>query len=335
MDGHNLDVSERPAGSATVAITGAAGFLGSHLCDHFLAQGWNVVGIDNLLTGVAGNLAHLEGNGRFRFLRRDVVKLFAVDGPIDLVLHFASPASPRDYLRYPIQTLEVDSVGTVNALALAETHGARFVLASTSEVYGDPHVHPQPESYWGNVNPVGPRSVYDEAKRFAEALTMAYQRSRGLDVRIARIFNTYGPRMRGSDGRVIPQFITCALSGVPLPVHGDGRQTRSFCFVADLIEGIYRLATRDGLGGEVFNLGNPEEVSVLELVHTLGSLMGATPDVVYLPLPQDDPTRRRPDIRKAQDRLGWAPTVALREGLRRTIEWFATVAQQQIPSLPV
>jgi len=328
-------VSERPAGSGTVAITGAAGFLGSHLCDHFLARGWRVVGIDNLLTGVAGNLAHLEGNGRFRFLRRDVAKLFTVDGPIDLVLHFASPASPRDYLRYPIQTLEVDSVGTVNALALAEAHRARFVLASTSEVYGDPHVHPQPESYWGNVNPVGPRSVYDEAKRFAEALTMAYHRSRDLDARIVRIFNTYGPRMRANDGRVVPQFITCALSGVPLPVHGDGRQTRSFCFVGDLVEGIYRLATHDGVGGEVINLGNPEEVSVLELIDTLAALIGATLDVVYLPLPQDDPTRRRPDIRKAQDRLGWAPTVPLREGLRRTIESFGAVAKEPSPPLLV
>ena len=238
-------------------------------------------------------------------------------------------------MRYPIQTLEVDSVGTVNALALAEAHRARFVLASTSEVYGDPHVHPQPESYWGNVNPVGPRSVYDEAKRFAEALTMAYHRSRDLDARIVRIFNTYGPRMRANDGRVVPQFITCALSGVPLPVHGDGRQTRSFCFVDDLVEGIYRLATRAGLGGEVFNLGNPEEVSVNELIHTLASLIGATPEVVYLPLPEDDPTRRRPDIRKAQERLGWAPTVPLREGLRRTIESFATVAQGPTPSLRV
>jgi len=321
-------VREGPAGSATMAITGAAGFLGSHLCDHFLARGWRVIGIDNFLTGVAGNLAHLERNDRFRFQRIDVAKPFAVDAPVDLVLHFASPASPRDYLRYPIQTLEVDSAGTVNALALAEAYGARFVLASTSEVYGDAHVHPQPESYWGNVNPVGPRSVYDEGKRFAEALTMAYQRSRGLDARIARIFNTYGPRMRADDGRVVPEFITCALSGRPLPVHGDGHQTRSFCFVGDLVEGIYRLATHDGIGGEVFNLGNPEEVSVLELIRILGSLIGATPEVVHLALPEDDPTRRRPDIRKAQDRLGWSPTVPLREGLRRTIEWFATVARR-------
>ena len=324
MPGH---VSERPAGSGTVVITGAAGFLGSHLCDHFLARGWHVVGLDNLLTGAASNVAHLEGNGRFRFLRRDVVQPFAVEGPIDLVLHFASPASPRDYLQYPIETLEVDSVGTVNALALAETHGARFVLASTSEIYGDPHVHPQPESYWGNVNPIGPRSVYDEAKRFAEAMTMAYHRSRDLDVRIARTINTYGPRMRANDGRVVPQFITCALSRVPLPVHGDGAQTRSFCFVGDLVEGIYRLGTREGLGGEVFNLGKPEEVSVLELVDTIASLTGTRPEVVYLPLPEDDPARRRPDIAKARDRLGWSPTVPLREGLRRTIEWFGTVAQ--------
>jgi dTDP-glucose 4,6-dehydratase len=314
-----------------MVITGAAGFLGSHLCDHFLARGWSVVGIDNFLTGVPGNLGHLDGNGRFRFLRADVAKPFAVDGPVDLVLHFASPASPRDYLRYPVQTLEVDSLGTANALALAEAHDARFVLASTSEVYGDPQVHPQPESYWGNVNPIGPRSVYDEAKRFAEALTMAHHRSRGLDARIVRIFNTYGPRMRADDGRVIPQFITCALSRIPLPVHGDGRQTRSFCFVDDLAEGICRLATYDGLGGKVFNLGNPEEVSLLELIDEVGALIGSTLERVHVPLPEDDPVRRRPDIRKAQAELGWGPTVPLREGLRRTIDWFASIAPAQAP----
>ncbi len=319
-------MSARSRSSATVLITGAAGFLGSHLCDHFLARDWHVLGIDSLLTGTAGNLAHLAGDTRFRFLRQDVTKPFVVDDPVDLVLHFACPASPRDYLRHPIHTLKVDSVGTLNTLGLTKAHHARYLLASTSEVYGDPQVHPQPESYWGHVNPTGPRSAYDEAKRFAEALTMAYHRSHGLDSRIVRIFNTYGPRMRAGDGRVIPQFITHALSGVPLPVHGDGRQTRSFCFVDDLVEGIYRLATYDGLAGEVFNLGNPEEVTLLELAETVAALVGTTLDLVHLPLPQDDPTRRRPDIRKARARLGWAPAVPLGEGLRRTIEWFASVA---------
>jgi dTDP-glucose 4,6-dehydratase len=318
-------VSAHGQSSATVLITGAAGFLGSHLCDHFLKRDWHVVGVDSLLTGRAANLAHLAGDSRFRFLRQDVTKPFVVDDPVGLVLHFASPASPRDYLKHPIHTLKVDGVGTLNTLGLAKAHQARYLLASTSEVYGDPQVHPQPESYWGHVNPIGPRSAYDEAKRFAEALTMAYHRSHGLDARIVRIFNTYGPRMRAGDGRVIPQFITHALSRVPLPVHGDGRQTRSFCFVEDLVEGIYRLATYDGLAGEVFNLGNPEEVTLLELAETVASLVKSPLDLVHLPLPQDDPARRRPDIRKAWEGLGWTPTVPLREGLRRTLEWFASV----------
>ena len=309
--------------SPKVLITGAAGFLGSHLCDRFISQGWHVIGLDNLLTGLAGNLDQLRGDDRFQFVQQDVTKPFAVEERLDLILHFASPASPRDYLNHPIETLEVDSVGTLNTLALADAHHARYVLASTSEVYGDPQVHPQTESYWGNVNPTGPRSVYDEAKRFAEALTMAYHRSRGLDARIVRIFNTYGPRMRATDGRVIPQFITHALSGAPLPVHGDGQQTRSFCFIDDLVEGIYRLATYDGLAGEVINLGNPEEVSLLELIDNVASLLGCEPELVHLPLPEDDPTRRRPDIRKAEAALGWTPTVPLRDGLRRTIDWFA------------
>jgi dTDP-glucose 4,6-dehydratase len=322
-------VNARSGSPPTVLITGAAGFLGSHLCDYFLARDWHVVGADNLLTGAAGNLAHLADDTRFRFLRQDVTKPFVVDDPVDLVLHFACPASPRDYLRHPIHTLKVDSVGALNTLGLAKAHQARYLLASTSEVYGDPQVHPQPESYWGHVNPLGPRSAYDEAKRFAEALTMAYHRSHGLDARIVRIFNTYGPRMRAGDGRVIPQFITHALAGIPLPVHGDGRQTRSFCFVDDLVEGIYRLATYDGLAGEVFNLGNPEEITLLELAESVASLVRTPLDLVHLPLPQDDPARRRPDIGKAQAGLGWSPTVPLREGLRRTIEWFASVAPAQ------
>jgi dTDP-glucose 4,6-dehydratase len=307
----------------TVVITGAAGFLGSHLCEWFLHRDWRVLAFDNLLTGTAQNLAHLAGEARFRFQRQDVTTPFFVDDPVDLVLHFASPASPRDYLRHPIHTLKVQGVGALHTLGLAKAHRARYLLASTSEAYGDPQVHPQPESYWGHVNPVGPRSAYDEAKRFAEALTMAYHRAHGLDVRIVRIFNTYGPRMRADDGRVIPAFITAALSGVPLPVHGDGRQTRSFCFVDDLVEGIYRLATYEGLAGEVFNLGNPEEITLLELAETVTALVGAPLDVIHLALPQDDPTRRQPDIRKAQARLGWIPTVPLRDGLQRTIEWFA------------
>jgi dTDP-glucose 4,6-dehydratase len=322
-------VSAHTRSPATVVITGAAGFLGSHLCDHFLKRDWRVVGIDNFITGEAGNLAHLADDTRFRFLRQDVTKPVEVDDPVDLVLHFACPASPRDYLRHPIHTLKVDSVGTLHTLGLTKAHGARYLLASTSEVYGDPQVHPQPESYWGHVNPLGPRGVYDEAKRFAEAMTMAYHRSHGLDARIVRIFNTYGPRMRAGDGRVIPQFITHALAGLPLPVHGDGRQTRSFCFVDDLVEGIYRLATYDGLAGEVFNLGNPVEVTLLELAETVASLVGTTLGLVHLPLPQDDPARRRPDIRKAQTGLGWTPTVSLPDGLRRTLEWFASTTPAQ------
>ena len=307
----------------TVVITGAAGFLGSHLCDHFLARRWRVVGLDNLLTGTTNNLIHLEGHDGFQFHEHDVTTPFVIDVPLDLVLHFASPASPKDYLSYPIDTLRVDAVGTLLTLQLARSHGARYVLASTSEVYGDPQVHPQPESYWGHVNPIGPRSVYDEAKRFAEAATMAFHRAEALDARILRIFNTYGPRMRAGDGRVIPQFITHALSGAPLPVYGDGRQTRSFCFVDDLVEGIYRFATYDGLAGTVVNLGNPEEVTLLELADLVASLVGIAPRVAHLPLPQDDPVRRRPDISKAQAALAWTPAVPLREGLRRTIEWFA------------
>src|SRR5947209_7237304 len=327
-------MSVRSPSSTTVLITGAAGFLGSHLCECFLKRDWRVLGLDNLLTGTAQNLAHLAGDARFRFMRQDVTTPFFVDVPVDLVLHFACPASPRDYLRHPIHTLKVDSVGTLNTLGLTKAHHARYLLASTSEVYGDPQVHPQPESYWGHVNPTGPRSAYDEAKRFAEALTMAYHRSHGLDSRIVRIFNTYGPRMRAGDGRVIPQFITHALSGVPLPVHGDGRQTRSFCFVDDLVEGIYRFATYDGLAGEVINLGNPEEMTLLELADIVASLVGTTPNIVQLPLPQDDPARRRPDTLKAQAGLRWAPTVPLREGLRRTIEWFASATPARHYQVP-
>ena len=316
----------------TAVVTGGAGFLGSHLCEYLLARGHRVICVDNLVTSSLANIEHLRGDS-FAFLNHDVTEHIEIAEPVDFVYHFAALASPVDYLRMPLHSLKVGSYGTHNALGLAKYKRARFLLASTSEVYGDPLVHPQPESYWGNVNPVGPRGVYDEAKRYAEALTMAYHSQQGVDTCIVRIFNTYGPRMRADDGRVIPQFITHALSGAPLPVHGDGRQTRSFCFVDDLVDGIYRFATYDGLAGEVINLGNPEEVSLLELIDTVAALVGRTLDLVHLPLPEDDPARRRPDIRKAGLVLGWTPHVPLREGLRRTIEWFATVEAGEPPVL--
>jgi dTDP-glucose 4,6-dehydratase len=303
-------------------ITGAAGFLGSHLCDRLLQEGWEVEGLDNLLTGREENLAHLQGHPRFHFRRHDVTQPVQVSEPVELVLHFASPASPRDYLQNPIHTMKVDSLGTLHTLGVAKRYGARYVLASTSEVYGDPEVHPQPEEYWGHVNPVGPRSVYDEAKRFAEALAMAYHREHGVDVRVLRIFNTYGPRMRSDDGRAVPTFIVQALRGEPLTVYGDGTQTRSFCYVDDLVEGVYRAAVADGLGGTVLNLGNPEEVQVRRLAELVRELVGAQVPIVHRPLPQDDPRRRCPDITRARRLLGWEPRVTLVEGLRRTVEFF-------------
>jgi dTDP-glucose 4,6-dehydratase len=303
-------------------VTGAAGFLGSHLTDRLLADGHEVVGVDNLATGAAVNLAHLESHRRFRFLHQDVSQAVEVDGPLDGVLHFASPASPVDYLRLPIETLEVGSLGTRNTLLLALERGARYFLASTSEVYGDPLVHPQPEAYWGNVNPVGPRSVYDEAKRFSEALTMAYHRQHGLDTRIVRIFNTYGPRMRPRDGRVVSNFIRQALAGEPLTLYGDGLQSRSFCYVDDLVEGIVRLYERGG--ADPVNLGNPREFTMAELAELVLRLTGSDAGVVYRPLPEDDPRQRQPDITKARQDLGWEPVVPLEEGLRRTIAWFRT-----------
>ncbi len=325
-------------GPARILITGAAGFLGSHLCDRFVAEGWHVVGVDSLLTGNERNLTHLTGHSRFGFRKQDVTVPFFIEDPVDIVLHFASPASPKDYLRHPIHTLKVDALGTLHTLGLARAHGARCVLGSTSEVYGDPEVHPQPESYWGHVNPIGPRSVYDEGKRYAEALAIAYYRSHTVDVRIARIFNTYGPRMRADDGRVIPMFVTKALLEEPLPVHGDGRQTRSFCYVDDLVEGIYRLATIDGLAGEVFNLGNPDEHSILEVAEILRSLVGHDVPTVHLPLPQDDPQRRCPQISKARASLGWSPRVSFIEGLGRTIDWFVRFlfgdAQRGVSGIP-
>jgi dTDP-glucose 4,6-dehydratase len=309
-------------GRRRVLITGGAGFIGSHLCERFVAEGFDVVALDNLLTGSPENLAALAGDPRFTFVHYDVTRHVAVGGHFDLVLHFACPASPVDYLRNPIHTMKVDSLGTLNTLGLAKAHGARYLLASTSEVYGDPQVHPQPETYWGHVNPLGPRSVYDEAKRFSEALTMAYFHAHRLDVRIARIFNTYGPRMRLEDGRVIPNFIAQALRGEPFTVYGDGSQTRSFCYVDDLVEGIFRLATRDGLAGEVVNLGNPDEYRILDMTREVAEVMGVEAAVIRKPLPQDDPQRRRPDIAKAGALLGWRPSTPLRHGLRRTVENF-------------
>ena len=306
-----------------VLVTGGAGFLGSHLCDRLLREGHEVIAMDNLLTGNERNIAHLQEEKRFRFVRHNVAQYIFVDGPLDAVLHFASPASPIDYLELPIQTLKVGSLGTHNALGLALAKHARFLLASTSEVYGDPLVHPHPETYWGNVNPIGPRGVYDEAKRFAEAITMAYRRSHGVDTRIVRIFNTYGERMRPRDGRVVPALIGQALTGEPMTVFGDGSQTRSFCYVSDLIEGIYRLLQSDL--GEPCNIGNPAELSVLEFARTIRDLTGTKSEIVFRPLPVDDPKVRQPDITKAKTLLGWEPRVRLEEGLRRTIDYFRTI----------
>ncbi len=301
-------------------VTGAAGFLGSHLTDRLLAEGHGVVGIDSLITGTRGNLAHLREESRFTFLERDVAEPIEIEGEVDGVLHFASPASPVDYLRFPIQTLEAGALGTRNALGLARAHGARLLLASTSEVYGDPLVHPQSESYWGNVNPIGPRSVYDEAKRFAEAITMAYHREFGVDTRIVRIFNTYGPRMRPDDGRVVSNFIVQALRGEPLTVYGDGSQSRSFCFVSDLVEGIWRLFNADI--HEPVNLGNPGEYTIRELSDLVLAATGSASAVEERPLPTDDPKVRCPDISRAAARLDWAPRIPLEDGLRQTVEYF-------------
>lgn len=305
---------------ARAVVTGGAGFLGSHLCQKLMDEGIEVVCIDNLLTGTLENVEHLFGKDGFTFVKYDVTNYLHVPGPVDFVLHFASPASPIDYLELPIQTLKVGSLGTHKALGLAKAKGARFLLASTSEVYGDPLVHPQAEEYWGNVNPVGPRGVYDEAKRFAEALTMAYHRYHRLSTRIVRIFNTYGPRMRRNDGRVVPSFICQALRGKPLTVFGDGSQTRSFCYVDDLVEGVVRVLFSDIV--EPINLGNPQEMTVLEFANLIKKLTGSKSPLEFRPLPVDDPKVRQPDITKARVFLGWEPKVPLREGLQRTIEYF-------------
>jgi dTDP-glucose 4,6-dehydratase len=304
-------------------VTGAAGFLGSHLCDRLLALDHTVIGMDNLITGNPANLAHLERHRGFQFVRHDVSTFIDVPGPVDGILHFASPASPIDYLEYPIPTLKVGALGTHNALGLAKTKNARFLLASTSEVYGDPLVHPQPETYWGNVNPVGPRGVYDEAKRFAEAMTMAYHRYHDLDTRIVRIFNTYGPRMRPNDGRVVSNFIAQALRGESLTVYGDGSQTRSFCYVDDLIEGVVRMFERGT--AEPTNLGNPHEFTVRQLAERVLALTGSRSPIVQRPLPVDDPRVRQPDIARARETIGWEPRVGLDAGLSRTIEYLRGV----------
>jgi dTDP-glucose 4,6-dehydratase len=306
-------------------VTGGAGFLGSHLCGRLLDQGFEVVCMDNLITGALENIESLFGRDGFTFVHHDVTNFIHVPGRLDYILHFASPASPIDYLKLPIQTLKVGSLGTHKALGLAKSKGARFLLASTSETYGDPLVHPQPETYWGNVNPVGPRGVYDEAKRFAEAITMAYHRHHGVDTRIVRIFNTYGPRMRSGDGRVVPTFICQALAGEPLTAFGDGSQTRSFCFVTDLIEGIWRLLNSDY--SEPMNIGNPAEMTVLEFAKEIIKITGSSSEIVFEPLPEDDPKVRQPDIALAQRILGWEPQVSLADGLEETVEFFSNGPQ--------
>lgn len=307
-----------------ILITGAAGFLGSHLCDRFIAEGHHVVGMDNLITGNMDNIAHLFGDNHFEFIKHDVSKYIYVAGPLDAVLHFASPASPNDYLEYPIPTLKVGSLGTHNTLGLAKHKGARYLLASTSEVYGDPQVNPQPETYWGHVNPIGPRGVYDEAKRFAEAMTLAYQRYHGLETRIVRIFNTYGPRMRLNDGRVVPNFIRQALTGEALTVYGDGSQTRSFQYYTDLIDGVYRLLLSDEK--LPVNIGNPREMTILEFAHAVVEIARSDSEIVFVQPEdarvKDDPQVRRPDISKAQRVLGWEPKVNLADGLQQTVAYF-------------
>jgi len=305
-----------------VLITGAAGFIGSHLCDRFIKEGWYVVGVDNFLTGSLENLEHLLLNQNFELVEEDVIKGLEWEGHLDLILHFACPASPVDYLNFPIETLMVDSVGTSHTLKLAKDKRARYVFASTSEVYGDPQVHPQPESYWGNVNPVGPRSVYDEAKRFSEALSMAYHRECGVDVRIIRIFNTYGPRMKLKDGRVVPNFIFQALNGQDLTVYGDGSQSRSFCYVDDLVEGIFLVSDVDAIKYRVMNLGNPDEYKIIDFAQIILEKTGSNSKIIFKPLPRDDPKMRKPDISLARESLHWKPVTSLDEGLAKTIQYF-------------
>ncbi len=311
-----------------VLITGAAGFLGSHLCDRFIKEGYYVIAMDNLITGRIENLEHLFGHKNFEFAHHDISNYVHVAGELDYILHFASPASPIDYLKIPIQTLKVGSLGTHNLLGLAKAKGARMLIASTSEVYGDPEVHPQTEEYWGNVNPIGPRGVYDEAKRFQEAMTMAYHRYHGVETRIVRIFNTYGPRMRLNDGRVLPAFIGQALRGEDLTVFGDGSQTRSFCYVDDLIEGIYRLLLSDY--AYPVNIGNPDEITIAQFAEEIIKLTGTSQKVIYKDLPKDDPTQRQPNIDKAREILGWEPKVSREEGLKITYEYFKSLPEEEL-----
>ena len=318
--------------SKRVLITGAAGFLGSHLCDRFIKDGYDVVGMDNLITGDLNNIQHLFKLAQFEFYHHDVSKFIHVAGDLHYILHFASPASPIDYLKIPIQTLKVGSLGTHNCMGLAKAKGARILVASTSEVYGDPLVHPQTEEYWGNVNPVGPRGVYDEAKRFQEAITMAYHNFHGLETRIVRIFNTYGPRMRLNDGRALPAFIGQALRGEDLTVFGDGSQTRSFCYVDDLVEGIVRLLMSDY--HLPVNIGNPDEISLKDFAEEIIKLTGTTQKIVYKPLPMDDPKQRKPDISRAKELLGWEPKVSRKEGLAKTYEYFKALPQSDLYKLP-
>ena len=308
-----------------ILVTGGAGFIGSHLCERFTADGHDVLCVDNFLTGTPENLASLQGKPSFKLIRHNISQPLEVEGAVDCVLHFASPASPPDYLRYPIPTMKVGSLGTLNALGIAKARKSKFLLASTSEVYGDPQVHPQPESYWGHVNPVGPRGVYDEAKRFAEALTMAYHREHGVDTRIIRIFNTYGPRMRKEDGRAIPNFITQALVGKPITVFGDGSQTRSFCFISDMIEGIVSLLKSDQ--HDPVNIGNPAEMTLLDLARVIVKITASKSQIEFRPLPVDDPKVRCPDISKARRTLHWEPRVPLEEGLPKTVEWFRRISR--------
>ena len=314
-------------------LAGAAGFIGSHLADRLLADGHEVIGVDNLITGSLANIKHLEGQSGFRFLEQNVARPFTVDEAPGAVLHLASPASPKDYLEHPVETLEAGALGTRNLLGIARRFEARFLLASTSECYGDPLVHPQPETYWGNVNPVGPRSCYDESKRFAEALTMAYHRTYGLRTNIARIFNTYGPRMKLDDGRVVPAFLSQALERLPLTVQGDGTQTRSFCYVSDLVEGLCRLVPSDER--YPVNLGNPRELTILEFARVIQRLVGVHGALQYEPLPADDPQKRQPDISKARAVLGWEPCVPLEEGLQRTLEYFRGEATRNPAPVPL
>lgn len=315
-----------------VLITGAAGFLGSHLCDRFIKEGYHVIAMDNLITGDMNNIRHLVKLGEFEFIHHDVTKFIDIQGELDLILHFASPASPIDYLKIPIQTLKVGAMGTHNCLGLAKAKGARILVASTSEVYGDPLVHPQNEEYWGNVNPVGPRGVYDEAKRYMESITMAYHTFHNVDTRIVRIFNTYGPRMRLNDGRALPAFIGQALRGEDLTVFGDGSQTRSFCYVDDLVEGIYRLLMSDH--HLPVNIGNPDEISLKDFAEEILSLTGNKVKIVYKPLPVDDPKQRQPDISKAEALLGWEPKVSRKEGLKITYEYFRSLPKEELTKQP-